>query len=1262
MSELIPITTPLREFKGHENSMRAVAVFPDQRRMVTASTDKTLRLWDLKTGDVLKKMEGHSDWVWGLAVSRDGQLIASGDWGGEIIIWHGETGESLTQPIKAHSNYINSLDFSPDGTVLASGSFNKTKLWNTKTWQEQADPIGCGDRVDCVRYSPSGELLAIATSLNIQIYNSGTRKRVASFKAHTDYNWSLAWTPDGTRLLTCGYDSDHTIREWDTSTWEQVGDPWQGHSNSIFDITFNPAGTLLASASDDNHVRLWQLSDRRTVATFRHSSRVICVTFSVDGKRIFSGGADKMILEWAVPDDINSKIPAITTDPIRYIDGDSSTTEPLTQDINTDTDNHTHTSHSYHPKILTVTSARIPSIDGNLSIAEELLTQDISNDPNNHTAYSHRSFVMARKQDWDHALQDAIRSINIKPSLTGYMSKGIALCGKGHIPDARAAFDVASMYADQDSQTTHFLLLIKSIALFCADQHDEANLLLKELATGCPNADTRACHIVQAYLRAQLGIKAFDGTHYDEAAEHFTAVVNCGALSSKSDIHDIYEDLVVLFGWDLKSLWFTAHKKQCDALLRAGRFQDAVKSYRFLVETSDDVKKADCIDWSNALREECSALFLTNGNAALAAGNYDRAIDLYSAVIELGYTSDVVFANRTEAKLGKMLWEDALLDAQKVVELNPSSHVGYQLAHAALRGAQRYDEAIDAYSIMLSKLDNAPEAQIRDLCQQYVRPSQAEDAIQIAVWNELEHAPLRLLDTSTGLVCDRAAQINAFKTSVEYKELLSSTTKHSDLRTERIKDVVAMFFRCVLLSHRWEETEALLHDIQGKVVYELNGLGGIAKLQSFCKVACDAGYRWAWMDTCCIDKKSNTELQESVNSMFVWYRHSALTIVYLSDVLPSSDPGALARSVWNERGWTFQEFVAPKVVLFYQKDWSLYLGDRSPNHKESPAIMKELEDATGIDARALVTFRPGMSGAREKLQWASKRVTTVQEDVAYSLFGIFGITLPVIYGEKKQNALGRLLQEIVARSGDISVLDWIGQPSEFNSCLPAHITSYTTPPRTLPSLSDDDIHIEVSSLQQTVPGAVALKFYEKLEDLRAPRFANCRLHLPCISFRVTEIRRRRGITYRIKADGLRDLLVTTAETLVQFSRAKPIQQTFLLIRPWDRYLLGVPDFADQPDFSDDTESIGDLSELESPIDDSETDDSDASPGGSPVEEEPGSRGLQLMVRLAQPFDAFLLAQQRVGEYKRIASDHNIVAQVKDISSVGNVDIGTVEIL
>ncbi|KAG2144578.1 hypothetical protein DEU56DRAFT_910509 [Suillus clintonianus] len=109
-----------------------------------------------------------------------------------------------------------------------------------------------------------------------------------------------------------------------------------------------------------------------------------------------------------------------------------------------------------------------------------------------------------------------------------------------------------------------------------------------------------------------------------------------------------------------------------------------------------------------------------------------------------------------------------------------------------------------------------------------------------------------------------------------------------------INTVAAMYFRYAMLSHRWEVKEPLLLDVRGKVVYVLDPVGSITKLHSFCKTARDAGYRWTWSDTCCINRSNNIE---SINSMFVWYHHSALTVVYLSDVLPSSKSGALAKSV-----------------------------------------------------------------------------------------------------------------------------------------------------------------------------------------------------------------------------------------------------------------------------------------------------------------------------------------------------------------------------
>ncbi|KAG1821951.1 WD40-repeat-containing domain protein [Suillus subaureus] len=289
-----------------------------------------------------------------------------------------------------------------------------------------------------------------------------------------------------------------------------------------------------------------------------------------------------------------------------------------------------------------------------------------------------------------------------------------------------------------------------------------------------------------------------------------------------------------------------------------------------------------------------------------------------------------------KVKLGLKLYAEALSDAEKVIEINPSSYLGYELMHAALRTAQRY-HAFEAFTTMLFKLDNTSDSQIRQLCQRYV--SSSERCADQRIHGEYM---VRRAFVFIGV--------------------------RGPLQTELIKEAVAKYFSWVMLSHRWERKEPLLHDIQGRGIYDLDPVGTIVKLQMFCKVARGSGHRWAWSDTCCIDQNNNVELGASVNSMFIWYHHSALTIVYLSDVLPLSESGALANSIWNTRGWTVQEFLAPKIVLFYQADWSLYLDDRSRNHKESISIMSELERSTGINARALVAFRPGMRDAREKLQ------------------------------------------------------------------------------------------------------------------------------------------------------------------------------------------------------------------------------------------------------------------------------------------------------
>ncbi|KAG1784769.1 uncharacterized protein HD556DRAFT_1314791 [Suillus plorans] len=212
-------------------------------------------------------------------------------------------------------------------------------------------------------------------------------------------------------------------------------------------------------------------------------------------------------------------------------------------------------------------TVRNACIAGDWPTAEKVLNVDIYTDASDHTAYANRAFVMARKCDWNQALQDAIQSVSIQPSLAGHISKGIALCGKK-----------------------------QTIALFNANEHQEAILRIRELAAS-PDVDPVACHIVEAYLRVQMGNIALEGARYNEAVEHFTAAANASTFFYKSPIHVTYDEFVVLFGWDLKYLWQTANQQQCCAFFRAGSFVTAIESYQSIMDKVDEDRKADLRAW-----------------------------------------------------------------------------------------------------------------------------------------------------------------------------------------------------------------------------------------------------------------------------------------------------------------------------------------------------------------------------------------------------------------------------------------------------------------------------------------------------------------------------------------------------------------------------------------------------------------------------------------------------------------------------------------
>ncbi|KAF9236122.1 hypothetical protein BU15DRAFT_50492, partial [Melanogaster broomeanus] len=203
---------------------------------------------------------------------------------------------------------------------------------------------------------------------------------------------------------------------------------------------------------------------------------------------------------------------------------------------------------------------------------------------------------------------------------------------------------------------------------------------------------------------------------------------------------------------------------------------------------------------------------------------------------------------------------------------------------------------------------------------------------------------------------------------------------------------------------------------------------GFQKLLRFCeKAKSDYGCVYVWSDTCCIDKTSSAELEEAIRSMFRWYRNAEVCIVYLAESYTMED---FDSEPWFTRGWTLQELLAPLVVRFYNKDWEPLCPHwlKSSNDKQNTEMQDAIERVTRIPRKELEQFRPGCGRVYEKMVWASKRQTTRVEDIAYSLIGIFDVSMPIAYGEGMW-AFYRLTEVIAQRSSDRGFFAWSGSPS-----------------------------------------------------------------------------------------------------------------------------------------------------------------------------------------------------------------------------------------
>ncbi|KAF8435972.1 hypothetical protein L210DRAFT_3549697, partial [Boletus edulis BED1] len=1194
-----------------------VAFSTNGEYIVSGHESDDARVWRVEDGKQMGTMSTGRGQCCCLAVSNDGKWIAAGTWSHKdaLSVWDATTYKQVFK--HEDMRFIHAVDFSPDSKRLVSASFKgEVIVWDIAS-NKQVRILHHKTDVRAAKYSPTGDRIVAANRESVRVWDSNDCSLLVDFDVEVTpwLNTGLIWFNN--HLFVA---SNNTIKQFDAATGSPVAD-WEIPDSHYFSCIALPKHGKFIAHSTNNTVTLWDTSTHAQVGLIQHPQDIRSIAFSPDDQFLAFGGKDRKISIILV-----SRI--IVTSSIPSSPLHSTLQEPDIQIDDAVLDSWKH---------------------DQLENAENLLTVAISESQNPaHTAFASRALVRTRLRKWDAALVDAERALDIQPSIIAFLAKSVAHVGKGEKDKAYRACDIAFEHFHSSHVTS--LLLIKAIIVFLAREHPDAISRVDDLiATVSSNS---ICYIVQAYMYLLLGNSQMECSDHDSAIQSFER-----AQAQKRDyLGPPLFAISLITGWKFDNLDIKIRQRLCEALDAAGRTNDAAMCFHELKTELEG--HGEHLEWIRVFGQRCSKKLEHLGDTAVGIQRYDEAVSHYSTALSLILSSpQAILIKRSKARLATGSWKEALDDANEVVALDPLSPWGYEMKHAALHKGGDYDNAVDAFETMLTKMTESPDPDVQRHGDQYVSPSSTRATIRKVVHRTLRHSPRVLISTTTGHLHNRAEQASAFESLPIFKVLVSSTTTRIDY--VRIKHEVREYFRYVMLSHKWEDNEPLFQQVVHIAVYDLEESPTHDKLQMFCKIVRDAGFDWAWSDTCCIDKSDHFVLQEALVAMFKWYQGSAMMIVFLRGVYSSSQRGALVKSVWNTRAWTLQEYVASKIIHFYTEDWTPYLDLQLLNHKESPEVVSEMEHATGVSAQQLMALRPGLTSIREKLCLASTRETTLVEDAAYSLLGIFSVTgIPAIYGEG-EGSLGRLLAHILAGSGDASILAWTGESGSFNSCLPAHVTVFSGP-ATLhlpPPISDAEMERHITASHSSSFDLVsALRLYECLNDLSPPWFAASRMKLPCIAFQLpllTPYRTRSGRVYRADTVAFGMVEIKTRQDLSRM-------ETLYLIHPWLETVLDRGDIHSGALMEDDVAPPPSPLTDGEEIDDEEIDD-DASSFAEPELPSPvlvrmipmdkETRARRLVARLRQPFGALLVTLASTGrptmDYRRVAADCLITVQLQD---------------